>query len=169
MKKLLLFYFLFTCFISVAQVKELSLKADSNRNEILYFFDNIQISNEVLSYIDVNKIADVRVTKPTVGPRENYAGRIDITSKSPKDFNFLSFAGIKSKYVNATTKPILLLVNGNFINNAANFKIDDNFISTVEVEQGADFNQLKNIYPTFAIVNIITKNVAQLKAKPVSN
>lgn len=151
--------------VSFAQVKVISIQPNAGAKEILYFFDNIEINAEVLSLIDVNKIADVNIVKSNAGENNNAKKRIYIQSKNAKDFAFLSFADIKLKYVKATTKPVLLLVNSNFIKNTKEFKIDDNIIYEVEVEQGADFDELKNMYPNFAIVNIKTKNAFQLKGE----
>ncbi len=151
--------------VSFAQVKVISNQPSAGSKEILYFFDNIEINAEVLSLIDVNKIADINIVKSNAGEKNNAEKRIYIKSKNAKDFVFLSFADIKLKYVTTTTKPVLLLVNSNFIKNTKEFKIDDNIIYTVEVEQGADFDELKNMYANFAIVNIKTKNALQLKGE----
>ena len=46
-----------------------------------------------------------------------------------------------------------------FIKNPSKINIDLSYIDKVEVENGADFEQLKNIYPDLAIVNIKLKNL----------
>lgn len=159
MKKIINSSILLICsIVSFAQVKAISIQPNAGAKEILYFFDNIEINAEVWSLIDANKIADVNIVKL------NAEKRIYIQSKNAKDIAFLSFADIKLKYI-TTTKPVLLLVNSNFIKNTKEFKIDDNIIYKVEVEQGADFDELKNMYANFAIVNIKTKKASQLKGE----
>jgi hypothetical protein len=164
MKKLINTAFLsIVCLVSFTQVKQNLAKLKLDTVGILFFFDEVQINEEILSFIDVNKIADVKITKASTGLRENYQGRVDITSKNPEDFNFLSFGDIERKYVNAINKPILLLVNGNVIKNTKEFKIDNNHIYKVKIEHGKDFDELKSIYPDLVIVDIRTKNSSQLK------
>ena len=53
----------------------------------------------------------------------------------------------------------MLLLNGKFIKSAAKINIDSSYISKVEVETGEDYEELKNIYPNMAIVNIKLKNL----------
>ena len=53
----------------------------------------------------------------------------------------------------------MLLLNGNFIKNFAKINIDSSYISKVEVETGNDYEELKNIYPNMAVVNIKLKNL----------
>ena len=53
----------------------------------------------------------------------------------------------------------MLLVNGNFIKTFTKINIDSSYISKVEVEIGDDYEELKNIYPSLALVNIQLKNL----------
>ena len=121
------------------------------------YLDSYKIELEHYLF-DQNNIARVDVIRKEFDPSTNTSGKTYITSKNPKDFNFLSFADLKSKYFGNNKKPVLLLLNGNFIKNPSQINIDSSYIYKVEVESGADFEELKNIYPLLAIVNIQTKN-----------
>ena len=140
------------CFsiISFAQLKiydnKPSVYLDSTKIELEYFL------------FDQNKIEKFEVVKNHFATQTNNSGSIYITSKQPQNFNFLSYKEIKRKYFSNKTKPVLLLLNGNFVKNFAKINIDSSYISKVEVETGDDFMELKNIYPNMAIVNIKLKN-----------
>lgn len=129
-------------------------------NPVVYF-DSIPTRME-LFYFDRSKIKDVVSVQSKFDSSTNSSGKIYITSKNPKDYNFLSFTELKSKYIGFNKKPVLLLLNGNFIKNPTQINIDSSYIYKVEVESGADFEELKNIYPLLSIVNIKTKNAATL-------
>ena len=137
--------------ISFAQLKLYDIKPsvylDSTKIELEYFL------------FDQNKIEKFEVVKNNFASLTNTSGSIYITSKQPKNFNFLSYVEIKRKYFSDKTKPVLLLLNGNFIKNASKINIDSSYISKVEVETGADYEELKNLYPSLAIVNIRLKNI----------
>jgi len=122
-----------------------SVYLDSNKIELEHYL------------FDQNNIEKVDVIKKEFDPLTNSSGKIYITSKNPKDYHFLSFTDFKNKYLGNNKKPVLLLINGNFIKNPTNIKIDSAYIFNVEVESGADFDELKNLYPLLSIVNIQTK------------
>ena len=56
----------------------------------------------------------------------------------------------------------MLLVNGCFIKNPTQINIDSAYIYRIEVESGADFEELKKIYSSLSIVNIETKIATSL-------
>lgn len=148
--------------LSFGQVLE-KLKA----SQIVYFsnpvvyFDSIPTRMEFF-YFDRSKIKDVVSVQSKFDSSTNSSGKIYITSINPKNYNFLSFIDLKNKYIGNNKKPVLLLLNGNFIKNPTNINIDSSYIYKVEVETGADFEELKNIYPLLSIVNIQTRDAATL-------
>ena len=129
-------------------------------NPVVYF-DSVETRME-LFYFDVSKIKSSVAVQGKFDSATNSSGSIYITSKNPKDYHFLSFTDLKNKYIGNNKKPVLLLINGNFIKNPTKINIDSAYIYKVEVESGADFEELKNIYPLLAIVNIKTKSKAFL-------
>ena len=160
MKIILSIFCLGVSFFSFGQLKE-SVKALSTvfiSNPVVYF-DSIPTRME-LFYFDTIKIKSMVTVQGKFDSSTNSSGKIYITSKNPKDYNFLSFTDLKSKYIGSNKKPVLLLLNGNFIKNPTQINIDSSYIHKVEVESGADFEELKNIYPLLSIVNIQTKNRA---------
>ncbi len=116
------------------------------------FLDSIPVELEHI-YFDTHKIKNIDVKKVTP------TGVIFITSKNPDNYNFLSYATIKARYFSNINKPILLLINGEFINDLTKVNIDSSYIFKIEVERGEDFKELKNLYPDFAIVNIKLNNI----------
>lgn len=119
---------------------------DSNKIELEHFL------------FDQNKIEKFEVVNNIFDARTNTTGRIYMTSKKPQTFNFLSYQQIKTKYFSDRTKPILLLINGTLIKSPAKLNIDSSYINKVEVETGEEYKELKNLYPTMAIVNIRLNN-----------
>ncbi len=119
---------------------------DSNKIELEHFL------------FDQSKIEKFEIVKQIFDARTNTTGIIYITSKKPQFFNFLSYQQIKTKYFSGRTKPILLLLNGTFIISPAKLNIDSSYINKVEVETGEDYEELKSLYPTMAIVNIRLNN-----------
>lgn len=121
------------------------------------YLDSNQIELEHFLF-DQNKIEKFDVVKENSDARINTRASIYMTSKMPQSFDFLSYQQIKTKYFSDRTKPILLLLNGNFIKSPAKLNIDSSYINKVEVETGEEYKELKNLYPTMAIVNIILNN-----------
>ncbi|MCY7292114.1 MAG: hypothetical protein LH615_08020, partial [Ferruginibacter sp.] len=118
----------------------------------IFYLDSVPVEMEY-TYLDVNNIERVEVIKDAV------TGKVYMTSKNTKSFNFLSYSILKNTYFNEINKPVLLLVNGNFIKNPLKINIDSSYIYKVEVECGVDFEELKNLYPNLAIVNIKINNL----------
>ena len=148
---------IFFCFLSLGLsiISFAQLKLYDNKPSV--YLDSTKIELEYFLF-DQSKIEKFDVVKNHTAIPTNNSGSIFITSKQPKNFNFLSYKEIKRKYFSGKTKPILLLLNGNFIKSAAKINIDSSYISKVEVETGDDYEELKNIYPNMAIVNIKLKN-----------
>lgn len=134
-----------------------------NNNKPFVYLDSNRIDLEHFLF-DQNKIEKVDVVKEAFDTRTNTSGSIYITSKQSQSFNFLSYKQLKSKYFSDITKPILLLLNGNFIKSPAKLNIDSSYISKVEVEAGEDYSELRKLYPAMAIVNIKLKNINFNKA-----
>ncbi len=162
MKIILSIFCLGFSFFSFGQVLEKlkGLPVAYFSNPVVYF-DSIPTRME-LFYFDKSKIKTIVNVQSVFDSSTNSSGKIYITSINPEDYNFLSFTDLKRKYIGTNKKPVLFLLNGNFIKNPTQINIDSSYIYKVEVESGADFEELKNIYPLLAIVNIKTKNAATL-------
>lgn len=143
--------------LSFGQIKpDLNSLPTSLFMDPVVYFDSIPTRMGFFSF-DTSQIKSItRVEKKFDGLTQSSAG-IYISSKNPRNHKFLSFFDLKNKYVGNEKKPILLLINGNFIKNPSQINIDSAYIYKVEVESGDDFEELKNIYPSLAIVNIQTK------------
>lgn len=130
------------------------------------FVDSVQTKLNYFIF-DTNKISSIDIQKSTSDDLIPPVDRIYITSKFPGDYNFLSYRDLKEKYFRNTTKPVLLLVNSIFLKNPSAINIDSSFIYNVEVDTGADFEELKNMFSSRTIVNIQTKNGEREHYRPV--
>ena len=128
----------------------------STNNAILLkpeiYLDSILINLDECVF-DSDKIKSIDIMK---GAGSN---KVYIKTKDPKNISFLSYATFKNDYFAGIDKPILFLINGQFVKNFVQIKIDANYIYHIEVESGEDYNELKKIYPSYAIINIKLKNV----------
>jgi hypothetical protein len=121
------------------------------------FVDSMLIPFDYLNKIVPNDIESISVVKTKVDSVIMTHGEIYIKLKNGSTYNFLNFANFKAKYLPTPSKPILLMVNAVFVNDYANFIIDENSIRKVEIENGADITAVKNIYPNNTVINILTK------------
>ncbi|MCY7293122.1 MAG: hypothetical protein LH615_13170 [Ferruginibacter sp.] len=144
---------------SFGQMKESvkPLLTSYSYNPVIYF-DSI-LTRMDFFYFDTSKIKSINFVKEVYDSVTNSSGKIYITSKNPKEYNFLSFTDLKNKFIGNNKKSVLLLINGNFIKNPSTINIDSAYIYKVEVESGDDFEELKNLYPNLAIVNIKLNNL----------
>ena len=122
------------------------------------YFDSIQTRSGFFSFDTIEIKSITRVEKKFDGLTQS-SPEIYISSKNPHNHKFLSFLDLKARYIGNDKKPVLLLLNGSFIKNPSEISIDSAYIYKVEVESGADFEELKNIYPLLTIVNIQTNNL----------
>lgn len=123
----------------------------------IFYVDSIPTEREFFIW-DTDKISRVNIVKTSFANLTHGKDQIHITSKNKGDYNFLSYSDLKEKYFRYTSKPVLLLINSIFVKNAAAINIDSSHIYNVEVDTGADFEELKNIFTSRTIVNIQTKN-----------
>ena len=137
---------------SFAQTKIGYENNSAGRTKPMIYSDSILVAMEY-TYMDMNNIERVTVKKDAV------SDNLYITPKNNYRFNFLTYPDLKSIYFSKITKPVLLLVNGNFAKNSAKINIDSSYIFKVEVESGNDFEELKNLYPDMAIINIKVNNL----------
>ena len=124
----------------------------------MFFLDSIQI-NINRFFFSPDKINNVSVVKGDLDPVTKTKGKVYINSKDPKDFNFISFDELKSKYTSSNNSPIIFILDDKFLLEKSKFyKIDSSYILRIVVLKGSDFEDLKTNFPDLAVIRIITKS-----------
>ena len=128
------------------------------------FFDSNFLSLNSMEYIDPNEIETINVIKKdTTINGVLYRGQINIASKNPRKYEFISLEQIKSKFTKIKGNNAIYMVNGAFIkDNIDTFKLDRNYILEVEVTNSEAFYNLRKSDTKFDIINILGKNKENL-------
>lgn len=131
------------------------------------FFDSKLVSSASMQSIDPNEIKTVNVIKKdTTINGFTYRGQINITSKNPKKYDFISLEQIKSEFTKIKSKDVIYMLNGSFIkDNIETFKLDRNYILKVEVTNSEAFYNLRKSDTKFDIINILGKTKENLENK----
>lgn len=114
--------------------------------------------------IKAANVTDLKVDKNYIDSSRQIQGRIYITLKEPVSFNFLSIDDINHTYIKEVQKPVIYMVDNEFVKDIADFKIDSSFILKVELTSADDLEYLKQSVPDLTILKIITRtkeNVAR--------
>lgn len=131
------------------------------------FFDSNLLSLNSMEYIDPNEIQSINVVKKdTTINGVLYRGQINITSKKPRKYDFISLEQIKSEFTKIKSNDAIYMVNRAFItNNIETFKLDRNYILKVEVTNSEEFYNLREGNAKFDIINILGKTKENLDNK----
>lgn len=131
------------------------------------FVDSKLVPVNLLEYLDPNEIESINVVKKdsTINGIL-YRGQINITSKNPKKYDFISLEQIKSEFTKIKSNDVIYMVNGAFLkDNIETFKLDRNYILKVEVTNSEEFYNLKESNTKFDIINILGKTKENLENK----
>jgi hypothetical protein len=120
-----------------------------------------------MEYIDPNEIESINVVKKdTTINGVLFRGLINITSKNPKKYDFISLEQIKSEFTKIKSNDVIYMVNRAFItDNIETFKLDRNYILKVEVTNSEEFYNLREGNTKFDIINILGKTKENLENK----
>jgi hypothetical protein len=131
------------------------------------FVDSKLVAMNLLEYFDPNEIESVNVIKKdTTINGFTYRGQINITSKNPKKYDFISLEQIKSEFTKIKSNDVIYMLNGAFIkDNIDTFKLDRNYILEVEVTNSEAFYNLRKSDTKFDIINILGKTKENLENK----
>jgi hypothetical protein len=159
MKYLFTFYTLFFTTLFFGQ--------NNKSEEPAVFIDLNLVPSNTIEYIDPNEIESINVVKKdTTINGVLYHGQINITSKNPKKYDFISLEQIKSEFTKIKSNDVIYMVNGTFIkDNIATFKLDRNYILEVEVTNSEAFYNLRKSDTKFDIINILGKTKENLENK----
>jgi galactitol-specific phosphotransferase system IIB component len=159
MKYLFTFYTLFFITLFFGQ--------NNKSEEPVVFIDLNLVPSNTIEYFDPNEIESINVVKKdTTVNGVLYRGQINITSKNPKKYDFISLEQIKSEFTKIKSNDVVYIVNGTFIkDNIETFKLDRNYILKVEVTNSEEFYNLKESNTKFDIINILGKTKENLENK----
>jgi len=148
-------------------VTTLCLGQNNKSKEPAMFIDSVFFSANNMKYINSDEIESVNIIKnDTIINNNSYSGQIHISSKSPNKYIFLSLEQIKSEYTKIKKADVIYMINGEFIkDNIETFKIDKNYILTVEVTNSNEFYNLRKSDTKFDIINILLKTKENLDNK----
>lgn len=159
MKSLLTFYTLFFTTLFFAQ--------NNKTEKPAVFVDSKLVGMNLLEYFDPNEIESINVVKKdTTINGLLYHGKLYITSKNPKKYDFISLDQIKSEFTKIKSNDVIYMVNGAFIkDNVKTFKLDRNYILEVKVTNSEEFYNLRKSDTKFDIINILGKTKENLENK----
>ncbi|MES2578240.1 MULTISPECIES: hypothetical protein [unclassified Flavobacterium] len=140
---------------------------NNKTEEPAMFFDSTLLSINTMEYIEPNEIESINVVKKdTIINGVLYRGQINITSKNPKKYDFISLEQIKSEFTKIKSNDVIYMVNGAFIkDNIETFKLDRNYILEVEITNSEEFYNLRKSDTKFDIINILGKTKENLENK----
>ena len=128
--------------------------------EVAYFVDSVRVSATFMEYIKPDSIIDVVVSKDFVDKENNVFGAIYIATKTPKAYKFIGLEEIKKVYGIVAPSLTIYMLDKEFIQDTQYFNFPSSWIFNVILIKGAAFDNLKNSFPDFSIVKIITKSNA---------
>jgi hypothetical protein len=92
------------------------IKASQDKKEAAYFLNSRLVSSKILEGINPNDIEAVNVKKgDTIVDGKKFYGKLFITLKKDKEYEFLSLKEIRDKYTDVKNDNVLYMINGNFI------------------------------------------------------
>ncbi|MFV8323059.1 hypothetical protein [Flavobacterium sp. LS2R12] len=140
---------------------------NNKSEEPAVFIDLNLVPSNTIEYIDPNEIESINVVKKdTTINGVLFRGQINITSKNPKKYDFISLEQIKSEFTKIKSNDVIYMVNGTFIkDNIATFKLDRNYILKVEITNSEEFYNLREGNAKFDIINILGKTKENLENK----
>jgi len=157
------------CFLTFYTLLLTTLFFGQNKKtaEPAVFVDSNLVARNILEYFDPNEIESINVVKKdTTINGVLYRGQINITSKNPKKFDFISLEQIRSEFTKIKSSDVIYMVNGAFIkDNIDTFKLDRNYILEVEVTNSEAFYNLRKSAAKFDIINILGKTKENLENK----
>ncbi|MFV8340364.1 hypothetical protein ACNQGL_13940 [Flavobacterium sp. LB3P21] len=89
---------------------------NNKSEEPAVFIDLNLVPSNTIEYIDPNEIESINVVKKdTTINGVLFRGQINITSKNPKKYDFISLEQIKSEFTKIKSNDVIYMVNGTFI------------------------------------------------------
>jgi hypothetical protein len=121
------------------------------------------MGGSLLNGLDPRKIENIDVIKAdTLIDNIHYSGKVQIKTKSDYNYNpkSISLTEVKNKYTNLKGKPVLFIIDGNFVNaDYDKYMIDENSLLTIIIDK---FQNVKeNI--DLGLIKLLTKSEENIK------
>lgn len=120
-------------------------------------------SLDILSF-NPNDIESVTVDKNYIDSSKKINGKIYVTMKNPRDFNFLSISHILKQYGIKAGKQHVYLINNAFLTDTTYFRVDSSQILSVK-EETYLFEYMQNLNRELRVVHIKTKTKENLEER----
>lgn len=122
-----------------------------------YFLDSTLVGAS-LPLFSKEEIKEVTVNS------DSKFGEVYIATKNPGLHRFMTLDEIKNKYIESPSASTLYMVDNDLVKgNIADFKIDENYILSINVLCENDFDSLKGSVKSMNIIKITTKSEENLE------
>jgi hypothetical protein len=153
MKTIAFVFFVLLTLKSFGQVKEAN--SYYPQKEPWFFLDSVKINKNQM-YFNPDKIVRINVVKSD-NTNQN-SGKVYISSKNPKDFNFITLTDIERTYSKSKSASVLFMIDNKILkDNILTYKIDSDYILAVEVLKATEIESLKSGFSNLKIINIKLK------------
>ena len=181
MKKLFIFLFAFAATHSFGQTvkdksQDVSVDSKTNQNRdttlrVVYAYKSKHgqqpaffINGKFLinsDFIKVDEIENINVIKrDTLIENRSYGGQVYIKMKSDYAPKLISLTDLKDKYTDFKEKPVVFMLDGNFINAGYdNYLVDENNLLTIVVDK-LETNKEKLV---IGLIKLLTKTEENIK------
>lgn len=152
MKTFLTFILVYTFVTAQAQKKSAVYMAPE------CYVDSVRISS--FNLFDHDKIEKVNVVKPDASAP---GGKVYISIKKSTPVKWVTIKDICTKYHLEDSTAYLFMLNDNFIKDTALFRIDADYVLSVEIIKASEIENLPNNFPDAKILKLFTGSKAQLE------
>jgi hypothetical protein len=125
----------------------------------LVYLDSVPV-NILHLYFDLNKLANLTVDEYHDSTL-HINGKVFMTSKDPKGYQFLTMADLMNAYKKDAQAPTLFMVDNELLTDTSQVRIDSSYILHVKLTQSSEIAYLKNILPNLTIFKITTLKNAE--------
>ena len=125
---------------------------ENDRQQVVYINGEV-VNSSILKTIDPNLIAAIQVEKKEVELNgKSYYGQIFMKMKNEYKPNIISLTDLKLKYIKASNKPVIFMINNDIVKgDYNNYLVDQNFILKIVVDN------FENEKLDIDIVQLLTK------------
>lgn len=122
----------------------------------LFYLDSVNVEMSKLLF-DANKLSAIKVTNNYYDSSMQIHGKVFMTSKDPKNYNFLTISQILRPFKKEIQTPTIFMLDNEILKDTSNFKIDSSYILKVLLLQNAENKYSENTMRDSAILKIITR------------
>jgi hypothetical protein len=112
-----------------------SFSQKKKKPEPVLYLDSIRLTTNKI--FDLTKLASVNETND--GDTSAPGGKIFLTSKEPKGYNFLTAKDLADKYHITVDSPAIFMFDGRTITDTSKFEIDASYIAKVDITSAVNY------------------------------